>query len=109
MATLTESNVTDEAQARPSGHVRWIVCALLFAAVALSYIDRQVLSVLKPSLQKEYGWSEIGYGNVVFWFQAAYGVGYLAFGRIVDKIGARLGYAVAVGLWTLGHFAHVLV
>jgi ACS family hexuronate transporter-like MFS transporter len=93
----------------PLGMVRWVVCAFLFAAVALSYIDRQVLSVLKPTLQAQYGWSETGYGDVVFWFQAAYGVGYIAFGRIVDKVGARLGYAVAVSLWTLGHFAHVLV
>src|ERR1700743_1445948 len=89
--------------------VRWIVCALLFAAIALSYIDRQVLSVLKPTLQKQYGWSETGYGDVVFWFQLAYGVGYIAFGRIVDRIGARLGYALAVTLWTIGHMAHALV
>ncbi|HXC54197.1 MAG TPA: MFS transporter [Rhizomicrobium sp.] len=91
------------------GGTRWIVCALLFAAIALSYIDRQVLSVLKPTLQHDYAWSETGYGNVVFWFQAAYGVGYIAFGRIVDKIGARLGYALAVTLWTIGHMAHALV
>jgi ACS family hexuronate transporter-like MFS transporter len=92
-----------------TGGTRWIVVALLFAAVALSYIDRQVLSVLKPTLQHEYAWSETGYGNVVFWFQAAYGVGYIAFGRIVDRIGARLGYALAVTLWTVGHMAHALV
>ena len=91
------------------GGTRWIVVALLFAAVALSYIDRQVLSVLKPTMQHDYHWSEIGYGNVVFWFQAAYGIGYIAFGRIVDKIGARLGYALAVTLWTVGHMAHALV
>ncbi|MEJ0043356.1 MAG: MFS transporter [Rhizomicrobium sp.] len=91
------------------GGTRWIVCALLFAAIALSYIDRQVLSVLKPTLQHDYSWSETGYGNVVFWFQAAYGVGYIAFGRIVDKFGARLGYALAVSLWTVGHMAHALV
>src|ERR1700709_1438831 len=88
---------------------RWIVVALLFAAVALSYIDRQVLSVLKPTLQHEYRWSETGYGDVVFWFQAADGIGYIAFGRIVDRIGARLGYALAVTLWTVGHMAHALV
>ncbi|HEY0105902.1 MAG TPA: MFS transporter [Rhizomicrobium sp.] len=91
------------------GGTRWIVCALLFAAIALSYIDRQVLSVLKPTLQHEYGWSETGYGDVVFYFQLAYGVGYIAFGRIVDRIGARLGYALAVTLWTIGHMAHALV
>lgn len=93
----------------PRGHVRWIVCALLFAAVVLSYVDRQVLSVLKPTLQKEYGWSEVGYGDIVFWFQATYGIGYIAFGRFVDRFGARLGYTVAVSLWTIGHMAHALV
>jgi ACS family hexuronate transporter-like MFS transporter len=98
-----------EVAARPSGKVRWVVCGLLFLAVVLSYVDRQVLSVLKPTLQKQYGWTETGYGDVVFWFQAAYGLGYVAFGRIVDRIGARAGFAVAVTLWTIGHMAHALV
>src|ERR1700734_4472832 len=83
----------------PAGRMRWLVCAMIFAAVVLSYVDRQVISVLKPTLQQRYGWSETGYGDVVFWFQAAYGVGYLAFGRLVDRLGERLGYALAVGLW----------
>ncbi|MEI9887678.1 MAG: MFS transporter [Rhizomicrobium sp.] len=88
-----------------AGSVRWLVCALLFAAIALSYIDRQVLSVLKPTLQASYSWSETGYGDIVFWFQAAYGIGYIAFGRIVDRFGARAGYTLAVSLWTFGHVA----
>lgn len=89
--------------------VRWFICALLFAIVSLNYVDRQVLSVLKPTLQKDYGWSETGYGGVVFWFQAAYGLGYLAFGRIVDRIGAKAGGAIAVVIWTVSHMAHALV
>jgi MFS transporter, ACS family, hexuronate transporter len=93
----------------PTGRWRWLICGLLFAAVVLSYIDRQVLSVLKPTLAAEYGWSERGYGDVVFWFQAAYGIGYIAFGRFVDRFGARAGYTLAVALWTVGHLAHVLV
>lgn len=97
-------------QARPpAGRWRWLICGLLFAAVVLSYIDRQVLSVLKPTLAARYGWSERGYGDVVFWFQAAYGIGYVAFGRFVDRFGARAGYTLAVALWTVGHLAHVLV
>jgi ACS family hexuronate transporter-like MFS transporter len=91
------------------GHVRWLVCALLFAVVALNYTDRQVLSVLKPTLQKAYGWSETGYGDVVFWFQAAYGLGYVAFGRIVDRFGAKVGGTIAVTIWTISHMAHALV
>ncbi|AGH50140.1 MFS transporter [Edaphosphingomonas fennica] len=93
----------------PKGKVRWIICALLFAAVVLSYVDRLVLSVLKPTLQQEYGWSESGYGDVVFWFQAAYGIGFLFFGRLIDRVGAKLGYLLAMAVWTAGHMAHALV
>src|ERR1700753_3132791 len=92
-----------------AGHVRWFICAMLFAVVALNYVDRQVLSVLKPTLQHMYGWSETGYGDVVFWFQAAYGLGYVAFGRIVDRWGAKTGGVLAVTLWTAAHMAHALV
>ena len=94
---------------RGATRVRWFICALLLAIVSLNYVDRQVLSVLKPTLQKQYGWSEIGYGNIVFWFQAAYGIGYLAFGRIVDRYGARLSATLAVIVWTTAHIAHALV
>ena len=92
---------------KPSGKVRWIVCALLFAAVVLSYIDRLVLPTLKPDLQARYGWSESGYADLAIWFQAGYGIAYVAFGRLIDRIGARAGYALAVSLWTIGHVAHI--
>ena len=91
------------------GRVRWIICALLFAAVVLSYIDRLTVSVLKPTLQGLYHWSEGGYGDVVFWFQAAYGIGFLAFGWVVDRIGAKRGYVLAMLAWTAAHMAHALV
>ena len=71
---------------KPSGKVRWIVCGLLFAAVVLSYIDRLVLPTLKPDLQARYGWSESGYADLAIWFQAGYGIAYVAFGRLIDKI-----------------------
>ena len=93
---------------KPRGKVRWIVCALLFAAVALSYIDRLVLPVLKPELQARYAWSEQGYADLAIAFQAAYGIAYVLFGRFVDRVGAKIGYAVAVTLWTIGHVAHAL-
>ena len=98
---------TGTAIAPPRGRVRWLICAMLFAAIVLSYIDRLVLPVLKPTLQHLYGWSETGYGDVVFWFQAAYGIGFLLFGRLIDRIGPRLGYALAMGVWTLAHIAHI--
>lgn len=91
------------------GRVRWVICALLFAATAINYVDRQIIGVLKPTLQHEFGWSEIAYGDIVFWFQAAYALGYIGFGPIVDRIGARLGYAVAVVIWTAAHIAHAFV
>lgn len=88
--------------------LRWIICGLLFAAVVLSYIDRLVISVLKPTLQDLYGWSEGGYGNVVFWFQLAYGIGFLFFGWLISRIGAKTGYLLAMGVWTAAHMAHAL-
>ncbi len=92
---------------KPSGRVRWIVCGLLFAAVVLSYVDRLVLPTLKPDLEARYGWSETGYANLAIWFQAAYGIAYVAFGQIIDRLGARAGYALAVALWTVGHILHI--
>jgi ACS family hexuronate transporter-like MFS transporter len=88
------------------GRYRWVIVALLFAATAINYIDRQMIGVLKPTLAKELHWSETDYGNIIFWFQAAYAIGYLGFGRIVDKVGARLGYTVAFIIWTIAHVAH---
>jgi ACS family hexuronate transporter-like MFS transporter len=88
------------------GRYRWTIVALLFAATAINYIDRQMIGVLKPTLAKDLHWSEIDYSNIIFWFQAAYAMGYLAFGRIVDKIGARLGYTIAFIIWTIAHVAH---
>jgi ACS family hexuronate transporter-like MFS transporter len=102
-------NVPSYVPRPPAGRVRWIICGLLFFACVLSYIDRLVLSVLKPMLSHEYGWSESGYGDVVFWFQALYGVGFLLFGRLVDRVGAKIGYVLAMSVWTAAHMAHALV
>ena len=88
------------------GRYRWAICGLIFAATVINYIDRQMIGVLKPTLQAEFGWSETTYGDIVFWFQAAYAIGFVVFGRVVDKLGARLGYVVAMAIWTLAHIAH---
>src|SRR6188768_3564660 len=95
----------DQAAAR-AGSYRWVIVGLLFAATVINYIDRQMLGVLKPTLMTDLGWTELDYSWVVFWFQTAYAVGYIGFGRIVDLIGARLGYAVAFVIWTIAHIAH---
>ena len=91
------------------GRYRWVICGLLFAATAINYIDRQTIGVLKPTLQAELQWTESSYADIVFWFQAAYAIGYLGFGPIIDRIGARLGYAVAFSIWTLAHIGHGFV
>jgi ACS family hexuronate transporter-like MFS transporter len=106
---LRASHIQFNAQPSGIGRYRWIICAMLFAATSINYVDRQIIGVLKPTLQLEFGWTESSYGDLVFWFQAAYALGYLGFGRVIDKIGARLGYAAAVALWTAAHIAHALV
>jgi len=93
---------------KPAGFIRWMICGILFLAVVLSYIDRLVISVLKPSLSAQYHWSETGYADMAFYFQLVYGVSYLVAGRVLDKIGAKLGYAFAVTLWTVGHMLHAI-
>lgn len=105
---VDQDAVVAKASAR-AGNYRWVICGLLFAATAINYVDRQILGVLKPTLQGELGWNEIEYADIVFWFQAAYAVGYLGFGRIVDRIGARLGFAGAFVIWTIAHMAHAAV
>ena len=91
------------------GRFRWVICGLIFAATVINYIDRQMIGVLKPTLQREFGWTEITYGDIVFWFQAAYAVGFVVFGRLMDKIGARAGYTAAMAIWTVAHIAHAAV
>jgi ACS family hexuronate transporter-like MFS transporter len=92
-----------------AGRYRWVIVALLFAATAINYVDRQMIGVLKPTLSAELGWTETAYADIVFWFQAAYAIGYIGFGRIVDRIGARFGYAIAFVIWTLAHVGHGFV
>ncbi len=90
------------------GRYRWVICALLFAATAINYVDRQMIGVLKPTLTKEFAWTEGDFATIIFWFQVAYAIGYVSFGKIVDVVGARLGYAVAIVIWTASHMAHGL-
>jgi ACS family hexuronate transporter-like MFS transporter len=89
-----------------SGRVRWLICALLFLATTINYIDRQVIGILKPELTRIFGWSEIDYSNIVFAFQAAYAAGYALSGRALDFVGVRAGYAIVVVLWSLAAVGH---
>jgi MFS transporter, ACS family, hexuronate transporter len=87
---------------------RWRVCAMLLAATTINYIDRQVLGVLAPFLQTEIGWNEIEYGYIVTAFQAAYAIGLLSAGALIDKVGTRVGYAIAIAVWSLAAMSHAL-
>lgn len=87
---------------------RWRICGLLFFATTLNYLDRNVLSILAPGLQREFGWSEIDYGNIVIAFQAAYGLGVVMVGKLLDYKGVRVLYACAVFLWSVAGMAHAL-
>jgi MFS transporter, ACS family, hexuronate transporter len=86
--------------------IRWWICSLLFLASTINYMDRALVGVLKPTLQKELGWNEIDFSNVIFWFQVAYAAGYLFAGRLIDLIGVRIGYALAVIFWSAAAMAH---
>lgn len=90
------------------GRYRWRVCAMLLAATTINYIDRQVLGVLAPFLQDEIGWSEIQYGYIVMAFQGAYAIGLLCAGALIDRFGTRIGYALAISVWSLAAMGHAL-
>jgi ACS family hexuronate transporter-like MFS transporter len=90
------------------GHYRWTICALLFFGTTMNYVDRQVLGLLAPELQTRIGWTEAQYGYIVTAFQAAYALGLLLMGRLIDLIGTRVGYALSIGIWSLSAAAHAL-
>jgi len=111
-ASITASDLpTDAAVAAATVKLpafRWTVCALLFAATTINYMDRQILGLLAPALQKEIGWNEEQYGHIVVAFQAAYAIGLFCIGRLIDSLGTRKGYAWAIVVWSLAAAAHAL-
>ena len=90
----------------PIGRYRWVICALLFFATTINYVDRQVIGLLKPTLQAEFGWTEIDYANIVFAFQMAYAIGLLVAGRMMDRLGTKLGFTIAIVVWSVAAIAH---
>ncbi len=91
------------------GYFRWVICAILFFATTINYIDRQVIGILAPVLQKDIGWNEIEYGYIVTAFQAAYAIGLLLIGRFIDKIGTKSGYSISMLVWSIAAMGHALV
>jgi ACS family hexuronate transporter-like MFS transporter len=89
-----------------TGRYRWAIIALLFFATTVNYIDRTMLGLLAPTLQTELKWNEDDYGNIVTAFQAAYALGFLFMGYVIDRFGPKIGYSIAITIWTIGHVAH---
>ena len=90
------------------GTYRWRICALLFFATTINYLDRQVIGLLKPVLEDQFNWSETDYSNIVITFQAAYAISLLGFGGIIDRIGTKLGYSISIVVWSIAAMLHAM-
>lgn len=111
------SAVIDPGQTRPAAsggqekptRFRWVICALLFFATTVNYMDRHVLALLKPHLTEDLAWTETQYGRITFAFSLAYMIGLLVVGRLLDLVGSRRGFSLAATLWSLAAMAHAFV
>lgn len=105
----TELPTNDEEQKLKIGRYRWLICALVFFATTINYIDRAVLGVLAPTLRSEIGWTDQEYGYISASFTLAYAIGFIFAGWFIDKIGSRYGYSIYLAIWSLAAAAHALV
>ncbi|SDH80422.1 MFS transporter, ACS family, hexuronate transporter [Chryseobacterium taeanense] len=96
-------------QAPKNGNIRWFMLSLVFLATTINYLDRQVMGLLKPILEKEFDWNEKDYSYIVMAFTATYAIGYLAMGRFIDRVGTKIGYAVSLIVWSLASIGHGFV
>jgi MFS transporter, ACS family, hexuronate transporter len=103
-----ETGATAARVAATIHNLRWYIAVMLLAAAVINYIDRQVFSILAPDLQHVIGWSELDYGRIIIAFQIAYAVMLLVSGRLIDWVGTRAGFAVAIVWWSLAAAAHAL-
>lgn len=92
-----------------TGNYRWIIAFLLFAATTINYIDRQIFGLLKPELEKIFNWTETDYSRIVMAFTACYAIGQLVYGKIIDRIGTKLGYTISVAVWSISAVLHAVV
>jgi ACS family hexuronate transporter-like MFS transporter len=88
------------------GKYRWTICTLLFFATTVNYLDRQVLSLLAPDLSREFGWTNTDYANITSVFQFVYAISMLFAGRLIDKLGTRAGFTIAIIIWSIGAMMH---
>ena len=109
-SALSESNPAEplDGHAAPATKFRWVICGLLFFATTINYIDRQVLALLKPILDQQMHWTDTQFGLVMACFQGAYAIGLLGFGRLIDKVGVKLGYGLSIVAWSLSSMGHAL-
>lgn len=110
-STATYPDIIHQAEQSASvgervGNYRWVICTLLFFASTINYVDRQVIAILKPTLQTQFGWSELDYSWIIFAFQTAYAIGLLFVGNLMDKIGTRRGFSIAIVLWSIAAILH---
>jgi ACS family hexuronate transporter-like MFS transporter len=91
------------------GKYRWTVCALVFFATTINYLDRAVIAILKSPLSKEFSWTETDYSNIVIAFQICYALGFLGAGRLIDRLGSKIGYGLATFMWSIAAIAHGFV
>src|SRR5438045_8501678 len=99
---------TKAAAVAHTGNYRWVICALLFFSATINYVDRQVIGILKSTLDTRLGWTAIGYSWVVFSFQTAYAIGLFGVGRLIDRIGTRKGFSLAVIFCSVASTGHGL-
>ncbi len=109
MATPQPAGVAADPAGTAVSRYRWVVCALLFFATTINYIDRQILSLLKPILDEQMGWTNEQFGLINSAFQGAYGFGLLVFGWFIDRYGTKIGYAVSIAAWSVAALGHALV
>jgi MFS transporter, ACS family, hexuronate transporter len=107
-AAATAPALAVETVGQKIGRYRWVICGLLFFATTVNYVDRQVLGILSKDLKSSIGWTEVDYGNIVAAFNAAYAFGLLLAGRLMDRVGTRIGYSVAIIWWSLAAMGHAL-
>ena len=107
-STVPSSSSAPSTVSSGIGHFRWVICALLLFGTTKNYMDRNVLGVLNKTLQHDLGWSEIDFSNLVMAFQLAYAAGMLMTGGLIDKLGTRLGYALAMVFWSLASMGTAL-
>jgi ACS family hexuronate transporter-like MFS transporter len=109
MEVNTANNTSEKIKTAPIGNYRWTICALIFFATTINYLDRQVISLLKPDLDKEFGWSKTDYANITAAFQFAYALALLFAGRVIDRLGTKKGYSLSLIFWSIASMSHAFV